>query len=106
MASGCFLNFLIFLSPRVGRAFVQRCRLCRGQRKNLEFPDTAGLPEIPASRVLREELLKDLRRPVPARKELTHKTSMRQIRISRNSQNTEKQGSTRLGIKRRRVKKR
>jgi len=28
-------------------------------------------------------LLKDLRRPVPAIKELTHKTRMRQIRISR-----------------------
>jgi hypothetical protein len=30
-----------------------------GKEKNLEFPDTAGLPKIPASRVLREELLKD-----------------------------------------------
>jgi hypothetical protein len=44
-------------------------RLCRGQ-KSLEFPDTAGLPKIPASLVLCEELLKDLPRPVRAIKEL------------------------------------
>jgi hypothetical protein len=38
--------------------------------KSLEFPDTAGLPKIPASLVLSEKLLKDLPRPVHAIKEL------------------------------------
>jgi hypothetical protein len=38
--------------------------------KSPEFPDTAGLPKIPASLVLSEELLKDPPRPVRAIKEL------------------------------------
>jgi hypothetical protein len=55
-------------TPRVRAALKVEAaaRLCRGQRlkKSLEFPDTAGLPKIPASLVLSEKLLKDLPRPI------------------------------------------
>jgi hypothetical protein len=61
-------------TPRVRAALTVEAaaRLCRGQRlkKSLEFPDTAGLPKIPALLVLSEKLLKDLPRPVHAIKEL------------------------------------
>lgn len=61
-------------TPRVRAALTVEAaaRLCRGLRlkKSLEFPDTAGLPKIPASLVLSEKLLKDLPRPVHAMKEL------------------------------------
>jgi hypothetical protein len=61
-------------TPRVRAALTVEAaaRLCRGQRlkKSLEFPDTAGLPKIPASLILSEELLKDPPRPVRAIKEL------------------------------------